>query len=316
MNSSFLSQIQLTHSKTILGKEITFKQYRNFLKCLLGDTINADVLFNNFNTILNHSILTSNFNAEKLNYIDYIILGLTLRSKSLGDTINLQLKKNNEEINLNINLTNITNLLLSVNYTALLVDSQFENIIVTYRLPTITEVLHIEKNETYFYNFFIKTIKINDKEINFLDISYNEQDIILQQMPAKYFSAIVQKIQTILNFFKNLNLLDSVYDEQLFNIMLPALPNAQNIGLILKLAYNSNLDTIYSNIFALIKAGNFTGDFLDNCTPGEFFVFCKKLEAYNKEQAQSNDTLTNNITRQIAPDNLPPVNENSNFTLE
>lgn len=315
MTNKLLSQVYLTNQNKTVCKEIEFRLYRNFLKCLLGDSINYDLLFLNLNNILEHCLVDPTLNINELNYIDYIILLLSIRSLSLGDTVNLQLKSNKEDVNVSVDLNNINNLLLNIDYNFLLSSTNIKNLIVKYKLPTITEVLHIEKNNTYFYNFFIDTITINNNEINFKKLSYSDQDILLQQISAKHFSTIVKKIETILNFLKNINFFDSVYDEILFNIYLPILPNAQNISQFLKLIFNSNLDTIYSNIFALIKAGNFTGDFIDCCSPGEFFVFCKKLEAFNKEQIQNNENDSNKF-RSFGLQDLPPTNKNAFFTLE
>mgnify|MGYP000222916683 CR=1 FL=1 len=112
--------------------------------------------------------------------------------------------------------------------------------------------------------------------------------------------------ETIVRFYDN--------DKQNFNI--------KNLCTFIKLLFNDQLLSIYENIFALCKLGNFTPEYIENCTPGEYILFVKKLEQLNKTNTQqpSNDMNINNgepldsydSINPYESDDLPPIT--SEFT--
>jgi len=320
MPCSLLNTVNLSNNVILKYKELTFKQYRTLVKCLLGNELYTDFVFLNLNNILQDCIVEKNIKnlLKEIHYIDYIILVLLIRSVSIGNEVSLSFKLPNNQnttTTVAIDLIKITDLLQQLDYNELLSSSTFDasNITVNYQLPTFSNIiLYSKHSKESIYNFFIKDIIINKNKILFSSLSFEEQNSTLQQLPIKIYASIIKKIQTILEFFNNINFFESVYNPKYFNMRLPLLPDAECIGFLVKLLFNADINTLYSNIFMLINTSHFTGEYLDDCTPGEFYVFCKKLDFYLKEQNrnQSNSTGSNNY-----PD-LPPLAEKENFELE
>lgn len=318
-NSSLISTASLTDIN-FKFRELNFKEYRTINKCLLGDKFDINTIFLNVNEILTNCILQDKKEniILNLNYIDYIIFLLLIRTVSLGNSVRLNVKNSKiNDLTIDIDLSSIIELLQKIDYSKILTPSQFEtpNTLITYQLPTIANlILFSEQIDDSFYNFFIKEITVENKTIPFNKLSLTDQNTILKQIPAKYFTDITKKVQNIVNIFNNVNFFASVYDEELFNTNLPLIPNAEGICFIIKLLFNTDLDALYGNIFALINASHFSGEYLDSCTPGEFYVFCKKLELYIKEQNKQS-TSSNTLTNQFV-DNLPPIVGEEKFGLE
>jgi hypothetical protein len=315
---SFLINTAKLTSTSFKYQELSFKDYRTLVKCLLGEQINTDLLFTNLNEILLNCIVENNKQIlNKLNYIDYIIFLLLLRCVSIGNEITLNLKNEKyKNFTFSIDLINNINFIQSIDWDELLAPTTFtsQSITVKYQLPTISNILlFTNQTEDFIYNSFIKEIQINKIIINFFDLSQNDQNNILQQLPAKHFGKIIKNIQNILKKLTELNFFTTVYDKEVFDVQLPLVPNIESISFIIKLIFNTDLETLYTNLFALINSSHFTGEYLDSCTPGEFYVYCKKLEHLLKEQNKntSSSTLINSYG-----DNLPPIVGQETFGLE
>jgi hypothetical protein len=302
--SSFVNIAELTNIN-FKYRELTFKEYRILNKCLLDDQLNVSLIFTNLNLILNNCILDNKKNniLNKINYIDYIIFILLLRGISAGNIVRLTVKNSaNNNLTLDIDLKKIVELLHNLDYNNLLTPTilDTQNIKITYQLPSIDDIIsYTEKAEDSIYNSFINEIIIEDTTIIFKELNLQDQNKILQQLPAKLFTNIIKKVQDIIKYFEKINFFTSVYNKDIFNTVLPLIPNAEIICFIVKILFNTDLETLYGNMFALINGSHFTGEYLDSCTPGEFYVYCKKLEQYISEQNKqinSTTSVTNQFT--------------------
>ena len=95
----------------------------------------------------------------------------------------------------------------------------------------------------------------------------------------------------------------------MFDKALPFTLNSEILGFVYKLVYNTNLENIYDCMFALAKAANFSCEFLDNCSPGEFYLFVKKLEQLNAQQQQAS-----NEQNSVIQNDLPPITSEADFS--
>jgi hypothetical protein len=271
-----LTNAELLYS-TVQIKELTFRQYRNLLKCFLGDDIDPKIVFLNINKILEQTTNLSRDEINLLTFIDYILLLLYIRSYSIGDDLFLITDNNERQIRIELSLFNIItdikktfNLKTTLNITK---NVQFE-----LKYPTITELFLLEENKNFYLaNSFIKSINVNENNLYFDKLSFKERQKIIQTLPAKLLLTLNKEIESHLVTVNSFNFFNTV-NTNLFYRHLPLIPDTKIISFIIKLLFDNSLENIYDNIFALTKVCNFTGEYLDNCTPGEFFLYTKKLE--------------------------------------
>jgi hypothetical protein len=245
--------------KTFKYQEIKFKDFRELNKCLLGDQLPTKTVLLNINQLLEACILDNNKTEiiKNLNFLDYIKFLLLVRSFSIGDTIQLKLKNSEiKNFSLNLNLDKILIFLETIDTKEILQSSIFEenNITIDYKLPTIQDIQNLEKTpNTYIYNFFIKNLHVNNTITEFDKISFDNQVLILQQLPAKYFAIITKNIHKIINTFYNINFFDPVYNPEHFNNKLPLIPNIDVICYIIKLLFSEVHKEDAKNILLIIE---------------------------------------------------------------
>jgi hypothetical protein len=310
--TNYLHKVNLINTE-IVFQELNLKQYINLLKSLFGENVDPEAIFINTNNILKQLTLLPENTLKQINFVDYILLLIYIRIISIGDTIFINLQQENTpllkiELQLDQLITNINNKIVNLK-----APNNFDNYTITLGYPCIDEILYIEKNSNFlFYNFFIKKITTKDKEIILTNFSYKDRDLIIQKLPVKTIATLNKIITEIIDQLNTIDLLDGL------NILglekekkLPFTANSKILSFIVKLIFNNSLENIYDNIFILAKAGNLQSDFLYNCTPGEFFLFVKKLEEFAAKQ-QSNTKQTDSINKEP----LPPIDSEADFDLE
>jgi hypothetical protein len=293
-----------THNN-ILYKELKFQDYRNLLKCFLGDKIDPAFIIPNTTNVLTQCTFLSKKEIIQLTYIDYMLLLFQIRINSLGSGVFLVTNYNEKEAKINLDLIQVVDNLkinfANISYKA--VDDLGEYF---FKLPTIDELFKIENKKYNSIIYFIDKIILKNNTILFKDYSDLEKNTILQKLPLKSLATINKFLKKINTNINKTNFLEPI-NNSTFQISLPLLPNINDISFIIKLIFNNDLNYIYETIFVLSKYANMSSVFLDNCTPGEFFYFSKKFEELNIQASKKQNTGT---------DNLPPVNPDSFFEME
>ncbi len=296
---SLQSFVELTENKTISFKELKVKHLKTIYKCLLGDEIDNVLLFNNLNNILKK--LTGR-KVEDLNFIDFFILLIEIRCSSISDTITLQISENTT---FDLNLNRVLQEIKKIDLNTLLEPESLDEVTFYYKLPSILEIYKLNTNKEISYDIFLKKIKIKDNEILFKEESEKEE--IFKKLPAKFFSLIFKRTKKIIEHFNSINLLD--YNKEKVNdIDLFFNFNIKNLSNLVKLLFGNHLLSLYENIFALTKIGKIPPEYIENCTPGEYLLFIKKLEELNKT-SQKNDQeqfLSNSFEDPMDDDPLNP----------
>ena len=283
----------------ILYKELRVKHLKVIYKTLLGDMPDPKIVFTNFNNILKEVTFLTEDEIFELNFIEYFLLLTELRITSIGDTIFGQLENNTTvDFNLNRIKSQLQDNLNKFNNKLY----QHDNITVVTSLPTINEILTI-KNVNTFYGCFIKQIKIHDTVTYLGGLSLDEKNKIFEQLPAKISSFIIKDVIANIEYFNTVNLVS--YFTAIQNITLAFNYNINNLVMYLKFLFGDGLLPLYENIFGLCKIGNFTPEYIENCTPGEYLLFVKKLEQLNAQtKSQSNNTNENFVQDDF---DLPPI---------
>lgn len=283
----------------ILYKELKVKHLKVIYKSLLGDTPDAKTVFANFDNILREVTFLKDKEIFNLNFVEYFLLITELRITSIGDTVFAQLENNTTaDFNLNRIKSQLQNNLDKFNNKKY----EYDNITVVTGLPTINDIISV-KNVNSFYSCFIKTITVQKHTTTLTELFLDEKNKIFEQLPAKVSSHIIKDVLSCIEYFNNINLISYFKDIQ--NITLAFNFNINNLVMYLKFLFGDGLLPLYENIFGLCKIGNFTPEYIENCTPGEYLLFVKKLEQLNAQNKQQ----TNNINENFVDEDfdLPPI---------
>jgi hypothetical protein len=169
---------------------------------------------------------------------------------------------------------------------------------ILYSLPNINDLIYINQQTEIdiFYSCFIKQINTLNTKISFKDLTTLDKNYIFEQLPVKITSSVIKKTLDIIKDLNSLNLLS--YLPSNHNLSLALNFNIKNNIIFLKLLFGNELLSLYENIFALCKVGNFTPEYIENCTPGEYLLLIKKLEQLN---SQSSSAQTNSLEDNDSP---------------
>ena len=306
---------KLISQATLLQKKIEFKelnlsQYRQLLKCFIGDEIDLKFVYSNTNNILQTLTNLTDKEIKQLSFVDYFLLLFNIRQISIGDAVSLYVFDNEQkQLKVDLRVQNLINEINNAEIKKLLIPENTDIGEIYYRLPTIEEILLLENSfDTSIYTFFLQKIKFSNTEINLESYSFEEREKIVQKIPVKVMTCLTKRTQELITYFNNLNLLKSINNET-FDKILPFTLNSEILGFVYKLVYNTNLENIYDCMFALAKAANFSCEFLDNCSPGEFYLFVKKLEQLNAQQQQAS-----NEQNSVLQNDLPPITSEADFS--
>lgn len=295
--------------KTITYKELKFSQYRQLLKCFLGEEIDSKLIFSNTDNVIAELTNLSQSEIDNLNFLDYCLLLFYIRLTSIGSAVYLYIDDPKfKQLKITLSIDKIINQINNKKIIDLLKPKIINDWSFEFRLPSIKEIFLLEsEKKKYSLNiFFIKEIKHSNITINFEKYSYLERENLILSLPVKTLPPISKYIYEIIEFCNNINLLESVkssfFDKELILTL-----NSEIIAFIIKLLYNTKLEVVYDYMFALSKVANISCTFLDECSPGEFYVFAKKLEEMNSKSATSSTTQF---------DDLPDINSEATFDME
>ena len=289
-------------------KELDLKQYRQLLKCFIGDEVYADLIFYNTDNIIKELTSLSYKQIANLNFLDYCLLLFNIRQVSIGDTVSLYAEDiEQKQLKIDLRISKVIEQVVDKKIIDLLIPETIDQCYIEYKLPSIREILTLEKEKDLYsvYTFFLKSIKFSNSTINLENYTFEERDKIIQKIPVKVMTSLTKRTHAIVEYCNKINLLQSL-NSKTFDKKLYLTLNSQIIAFVIKLIYNTSLESIYELMFALSKAANFSGSFLDDCSPGEFYFFTKKLEEISTRQQESNTTTVES--------GLPPIV--SEFGLE
>lgn len=286
MNISFNVKAILTEH-TVLYNELQVKHLKIIYKSLLGDNLDPETVFTNLNNILS---ACANLKEKTLllNYLDYILLLLNIRATSIGNLIVLEFKEQ-ENTKVEIDIYKLINIIEEKIKEIIPTPQIFDSLKIHFTLPTVNELLTLTTNSTIndVYSYFIKAVEYENSFISLKDVTRNDKITLLENIPAKTTSQIIKIVFDIIQKLNSINFLEKIYGLQDKVLLLNL--NALNLTAFIKLLFGEQLMALYENIFALCKMGNFTPEYLENCTPGEYLLFVKKLEALSKTAQEENN---------------------------
>jgi hypothetical protein len=256
-------------------EELKVYLYKDLLRSIYGEQPSVQTFLDTIKSILNTLSGISYEYIDSISIIELFSGILQLRMNSMGDRIVVVLKsddKDKKKKNIEIRLDWINNDLMVfcntfINKTIQLTD----NITAVLESPSIARLLEKTEDE---YLYFVKAIIIenNTYKIN----SNKELSDILETLPIKATLALVGHFEDIVTNISNLNFLERYgVTEQNLNFI----PTIDNLLWFTKLIFSESLDTFYDNLFYLSYIGHMELSFINQCTPGDYMYFVKKLEA-------------------------------------
>lgn len=243
--NGLLTYLQLSN-KQVIYKELKLKHYKTLLKCLIGNQIDVSNLLLNINNILQDITNLTLDEILNLTLLEYLLLLTEIRITSIGSTIFAVSKSSKHTFNIEIPLN-----------------------------KTLDEIKNCINNyEPLFFrnlNFVIPLVKdiVNKKE--FL---YIKEDVT--NLPVRYLKDINQGNKKFNSYFQQYYFFNLPTNKQ-YSLKLSV--NLKEFIELIKILYNENLISIYDNIYYLSKLCNFSAEYLENCTYGEFKIFVKKTES-------------------------------------
>jgi len=289
MTSNFTSKIILS-GKNVFYNELQVKHLKTIYKSLLGDNLSPDIIFTNLNNILIEITSLSEKEIIKLSFLDYFLLLIEIRCTSIGNLIYIEAQdKQNTKIEINLNkFTDILTTFKSEQQTI----SKVDNTQIYYTYPTINELLNfLPKNNLY--NCFVQKIIVNDTNIDLINLIESDKNKIIEQLPVKITSNIFKTTSTLYKKFDKINLLSTTFG--LKDKFLPFNLNTQNLANLVKILFGEQLMTLYENILMLCKIGNFTPEYIESCSPGEYILFVKKLSTLLNQQNKQETNFNENF---------------------
>jgi hypothetical protein len=282
---SFLYKAKLLDQE-VFYKELKVYQHKKLLKCFISEQIQPDILIKNLNDIVIDNVQLSEKDINELSFIDYFLLVLYLRYTSIGDLIFAEINTD-KKTKLEISISKLLNEFYSFNIKEFLQPTTFENFQITYKIPDIYSVLKLQdkNNQNTFYLYFIKDLKIGNQILDLKTFSDTDKQILFDNLPAKATAQIIKQTTAIvkqLNSFNILKFLPGFKEKIYFNL------NLDNFCALIRLIFGGDLLSLYENIFALSKYGNLSPEYIEQCTPGEYLFFVKKLEELARKQATNN----------------------------
>lgn len=283
-----------TLGKEVWIQELSLKEYKALLKSLISVDHSPEIFCNFITDLLLQKTSLQPGDFENISVIDFFILIMFLKCTSSSSIIDVQTENTEKnKVNLKLNVIEFINTLKTINVTQLTSKECIENnIAIEYDIPSFLDVYKCKDSNNLVYSF-IKKIHFNESTVlDFKKHDFSDKKTIYNNLPLKAAISIKTRVNYILDYFNELNLLD--YEPEfigkaslLFNF------NKKNLSFLLKLLFGDDLKTIYSNQFLLAKHGNMSAEYIDSCTVGEYSIFIQLL---NKSLNESNkDSNTNHL---------------------
>ena len=270
------------YSETFQCSEINLKLYKNLLKSLYGEepdpNLFLDELFETFACISNKP---KTF-FQSLSYEQIFLLLLQLRTNTFGDSCQIVIKNENEENqNIFLNLDNIKTDVMGA------IELMCQPIVVDDILVNLKPPLLNHYNATDLILNCVNSCVLLKENVKLEITTLEEAKQLIETLSPKVVVQISNAYKRFVQEIENLNFLEFVKDKNYFLGL--SQPFDQSIVWYAKLFFSENLSTLYENIFYLAKYANFTPSYLENeCSPGEYIFFVKKLSAILSEQNAQN----------------------------
>lgn len=271
-------------------KPITTALQKDLCKSFFEDNSN-DFFIEYINTFLRECTHPSH-DIFQLSIIDKLIILIKLRCASIGSTTEFEAERDNKKAKITYSFTDV---LVDIYNIAEQQDSltvSSSNIVLKCNIPKLDreiDLLKISAKESITYEdiipFFIESIKIQNKTIEFKSLPYAAQLHTINALPAILIQDVHSYILNIIEQYSKVILYNFNNTEVKFNFI-GALYNDY-----IKFLYRENMYKIYQEIYILSKHINMNAEYIEKMTPLEREMYISFFKQENK--ASSNELPAN-----------------------
>lgn len=270
--NGFLNTVEFSNKKIVHG-ELCLKDYKTILKCLIGDSVDPVLLYQNLQAIL-HRITKLNIDEiDNLNIIEFFALLVSIRQTSIGGSLQVVYNNNGNKINLDIPLEETFNTLQNAINSSVKKFYEDTNFKFAVSIPRIKDYVLKNGND----NSFITEIHINNENVS--------TDLV-DSLPIAFFNKIKPHINDIKNTINSIPFFNPSISK--YRIFFSTQP--QEYFHLIKIIFNENLITIYNNIFKLNRLCNIPANYIEECTYGEYKIFVNNLNQLFAANTTTTDT--------------------------
>jgi hypothetical protein len=263
----------------ILGKEVRYTHLNNYhyFEILKFITNDDDYGLSEYFDFIISEIIIDKEHIKELTNLEKFLIFLDLRSNALGDVIQLNVDNGGK---VDILLSSIKDKIIKeISQLNLCKKISSPEMIIDVCIPKSFIIDSIDK----VYRDIIKTIKIDEDELNFFHLTESEIDIIINNIPASLTSEILDFIK-INEEINKINIITENKKIGLTGISLNVFD--KSMFLFIKSIFNEDLINFYEMQYALISKMNITYDHFLKMNMNECRIF---INFYNRDMKKQQE---------------------------
>ena len=287
--------------RTIMCSEMTVKQYKEFLKSIYGDEPDYDSFALMFASMLSELTDLSKDEILDLSIIDIFLIVLEIRMYALGNRCSVSIQLEDEsKANLDLSLALIVDDLKAVEFKRFQTSIEQKNITVHLSPPSFRRFKE-EAPEGEEHLMFIDSVEIHSINDSRKITTHETAKMVSDNLSPKHNVMISKRFVEYLTAMSEVDLL---VHYKIKNRTLKFTPTFKTLMWYIKLFFSEPLNTLYDNLFYLSYRAHIDPSYIEQCTPGEYIYFIKKLEQVLHDQRQANDGDTGNTNLPSEDDNM------------
>lgn len=279
-------QIELT-DRTIMCSEMKVKHYKEFIKAIYGDEPDYTSFITMFAPLMAELSDLTEDEVYNLSVVDVFLIILELRMFALGGTCKVTIQLDNDKkANLELSLAGISDDIKTVDYKKYQTEISQKRSVIKLAPPSICRFAD-EMKEGEEYLFFINSVETSETKQTHKILDHETALVISNSLSPKVNLQISKSFET---YIKEITSIDLLARYKIENKILKFVPVFNQMMWYVKLFFSEPLDTLYDNIFFLSYKANMSSQYIEECTPGEYIYFIRKLEQVLKEQSQQQNS--------------------------
>jgi len=282
--------------KKIWAKELTSKLYRDLVKSLYNTDSTAFLQHLNF--IIEH--VSPGILQEDLNVIDKVILLLNMRAISINPDLKLKATCpiTKKEFEKNIKIEEVLSKFENFKYNG---NVECDGIKISHSIIKAKDefnFIDIDQEKLFSYRLAssIDSICVDNKDILFKDLSFEERVQVVETLPLNVTTKVQESLSSIEEELSKTKLL-SIHSP-FAKVYVVDIPVSTNVVVLLefcKSVFNDDLGNLYRLNFNLVNKAGFTPEYADSIPPSEQLLYWMYfVQQAQKEQQAAEGTSSNN----------------------
>ena len=291
------------NNKLVTYREMNVAEHIVLVKSMLDED---GCFIQNLKNVLSSITNLTRKELQDLDVISLLLLTLHVRSISISNIIDVDIKTENGTVKADIPIDRI---ILSLQ------DTQQKYYTKQYIISEKLKAFYIELESPTLESLYAENVQPRIAKLNGSIVTDQEADLLLSKLSAatgRFISQIIKEATIV----EPVDLLRSSENTELHDKLFFCFNAAVCIHL-LRLLFNRDLLALYDGMFALAKNCNMSPQYLESITPGEYLIYLRQYEnivAQNK--AQSPQVVENHedidpdqpyATSGVSYPNLPPI---------